>query len=141
MATPDELRAAIAEGREALKAAIAAAANAWETKPQAGEGEDAWSPRQVAEHVIPTEGFFTSAVCAACGYPGLERISGSYPTAQDALRHLDEVIELSNKKLKYVTETDLAKRHERFGSTEDLMVGNARHLNEHAAQIRAAAGV
>jgi hypothetical protein len=139
MPTPDELRAAIAEGRSELKAAISAAAGAWETSP-GGAGEDAWSARQAAEHVIPTEGFFTTAVCKACGYPGLERITGSYPTAADALKHLDDVIEITNKKLKYVTETDLEKRDERFGSAADLMAMSASHLKDHAVQIRAAAG-
>jgi hypothetical protein len=140
MATPDELRAAIAEGRTALKDAIAAAAQGWERAP-GGEGEASWTARQAAEHAIPVEAFFTSAVCSACGYPGVDEVKGSYPTAADALKHLDEVVEMCNKKLKYVSETDLEKKHERFGSAADLLAGNAKHLQEHAAQIRAAAGV
>ena len=68
MASPDEVRAAIKVGQEALADAIAAASDNWEKSPQSGEGEDAWSPRQVAEHVIPAEIYFANAVCAACGY-------------------------------------------------------------------------
>jgi DinB superfamily len=140
MPTPDELRSAIAEGRAALKSAISAAAAGWERVP-AGEGEAGWSARQAAEHVIPTEAFFTTAVCAACGYPGLDEVKGDYPTAAAALTHLDTVIESCNKLLKHVSVTDLEKKHEKFGSAQDLMAFNAKHLNEHAAQIRAAAGV
>ena len=138
MPTADELRSAIADGRQALKEALAAAA-AWERQP-AGTGEAAWSARQTAEHAIPTEAFFTSAVCTACGYPGVDQVKGDYPTAADAIKHLDEVVEMCNKKLKYVSEADLEKKHERFGSAADLLAGNAKHLHEHAAQIRAAAG-
>lgn len=140
MATPDELRAALADGRQALKDAITAAAAGWDKAP-GGEGEASWTARQTAEHAIPTEGFFTNAVCTACGYPGVDEVKGEYPAAADALKHLDEVIEMCNKKLKYVSETDLEKKHERFGTAADLMAMNAGHLTDHAAQIRAAAGV
>ncbi len=140
MANPDELRTALATGRQALKDAITAAASGWERAP-GGEGEAAWTARQAAEHTIPTEAFFTNAVCTACGYPGVDQVTGSYATAADALKHLDEVVEMCNKKLKYVSETDLEKKHEKYGTAADLLAGNANHLNEHAAQIRAAAGV
>ncbi|MFN0147996.1 MAG: DinB family protein [Dehalococcoidia bacterium] len=140
MATPDELRTAIAAGREALRSAISAASAGWERVP-AGEGEAGWSARKTAEHAIPTEAFFTTAVCAACGYPGLEEVKGDYPTAADALTQLESVIESCNKLLKHVSVTDLEKKHEKFGTAAELMAFNATHLNEHAAQIRAAAGV
>lgn len=139
MPTPDELRTAIAEGRQAFRDALSAAAAGWERQP-GGTGEEAWSARQVAEHVIPAEAFFTTAVCKACGYPGVDRVTGSYATAQDAIKHFDEVVEMCNKKLKYVSETDLEKKHERLGTSADVMAMNANHLVEHAAQVRAAAG-
>lgn len=139
LATPDEIRAALAESRSALRDAIAGAGEAWEKKPEGGEGEDAWSPRQVAEHVIPLEARMTSMVCDTCGYPGVDPVEGNYPTVEAALASFDEVIAMDDKKLKYVSDTDLAKEHERLGSVETLMqrflVG---HQNEHAAQIRAA---
>ncbi len=137
--TPDQLRAALAEGRAALKAAIEAAAGAWETRQASGEGEEAWSPREVAEHVIPVEAYFTTLVCEVRGYPGLDRVTGSYATAAEALAGLDAVVELCNEKLKYVTETDLRKSDEKYGSCADLLENNITHLNDHAAQIGAAA--
>jgi hypothetical protein len=142
MPTPDELRAEIAEGREILRAALEAAKNGdWERKPAAGEGEAAWSAREVAQHVIPAEAFFATAICVACGYPGVEFSNRSYASPAEALAALDEVIEITNKKIKYVTDTDLLKPHDRFGSVEGLMKTSAGHLRDHAAQIRAAAGV
>ena len=85
MAAPDELRAAIAEGRAAFRSALESANDSWEKTPAGGEGEDAWSPRQVAEHLIPTESYFTTQICKACGYPGLDRVEASYATAAEAL--------------------------------------------------------
>ncbi|MBI5948135.1 MAG: DinB family protein [Chloroflexi bacterium] len=138
--TPDELRAALADGRAALKAAIEAATAAWETQPASGEGEAAWSPRQVAEHAIPVEAYYTTVICKVCGYPGVDRVTASYATAAEALAGLDAVVEMCNKKLKYVSETDLVKSDEKYGSCASLLKSNITHLNDHAAQIRAVAG-
>lgn len=140
MATPDELRTAIAEGRATLRAALAAANGAaWEMEPGSGEGEAAWSARQAAEHVIGAEAFFTNAVCTACGYPGVEFTNRSYATPAAATAALAEVSALTDAKLKHVTESDLGHLHDRFGSVEGLMKTSAGHLRDHAAQILAAA--
>ncbi len=141
MATPDELLSAIGEARTTLKAALEAAkAGDWEKKA-AGEGEEAWSAREVAQHVIPSEAFFATATCKACGYPGVEFSNRDYPDAAAALAALDEVIEVTNKKIKYVTDTDLEKPQDGFGSVEALLTYQAVHLREHSEQLRAAAGV
>ncbi len=141
MATPDELRAALAEARADFRKAISDAAGAWEKTPAQGEGEEAWSPRQAAEHAIAAEAYFTSAICKACGYPGVDRVEPAYAGADEAIRAFDEVVEMCNKKLQYITETDLEKSHERFGTVENLMQVNAGHMREHAAQMRAVAGM
>jgi len=138
--TADQLRASLADGRAALRAAIETAAGTWERRPVSGEGEDGWSPRQAAEHVIPTEAYFTTLVCKVCGYPGVDRVTGSYATAAEALAGLDAVVEMCNKKLKYVSETDLEKTDEKYGSCLGLLKTNITHLNDHAVQIRAVAG-
>jgi predicted transglutaminase-like cysteine proteinase len=141
MPSPDELRAAIAEGREELRAALQSAhQETWQLRPMGGESEGAWSAREVAEHVIPAEAFFATAICKACGYPGVEFERREYHTPADALQALDEVIEVTNKKIKYVTDTDLEKTDERWGSVENLMKVSAGHLKDHAAQIRTASG-
>ncbi|MFN0095567.1 MAG: DinB family protein [Dehalococcoidia bacterium] len=143
MPTPDELRAAIADGRAALRSALEAAASGdWEKRPASGEGEAAWSARETAEHTVEIEALFATAVCTACGYPGVEFAKPSYATPAEAIAGLEAVTELTNKKLKYVSETDLEKVHDQWKrSAADIMGVNAHHLNDHAAQIRTAAGV
>ena len=143
MATPDELRGAIADGRAALRSALeAAASGAWERKLAGGEGEAGWSAREAAEHVVPVEAMFTTAVCTACGYPGVEFAQPSYATAAEAIAGLEAVTELTNKRLKYVSDTDLEKVHAEWKrSAADILAVDAHHLHEHAAQIRLAAGV
>lgn len=138
MPTPDELRAAIEEGREELRSALRAASPAtWETKPPAGDGEDSWSPRQAAEHVIGAELFFATEVCAACGYPGVEMKRFSLESPQDALAAFDEAAATAHGRLKYVSETDLAHKSERFNTDVAGVLGiHAHHLKEHAAQIQ-----
>ncbi|HJN93210.1 MAG TPA: DinB family protein [Dehalococcoidia bacterium] len=142
MATPDEVRAAIKVGREALVDAITGAADNWEKAPQEGDGEDAWSARQVAEHVIPAEVFFAGAVCKACGYAGPESpISGKpqFATAAEAQAALEQVVAAADSKIKYVSEEDLSHTHETMGSVESLMRMTAWHLLDHAMQMQTAA--
>ena len=142
MATPDEVRAAIKVGQEALADAIATASDNWEKSPQSGEGEDAWSPRQVAEHVIPAEIYFANAVCAACGYDGPENSiteDAKFATAAEAQAALEAVIAAANSKIKYVSEEDLSHAHDSMGNVENVMRITAWHSLDHAMQINAAA--
>lgn len=141
MPTPDELRADLEESRKAFRAALGELeASAWETAPQSGEGEDSWSPRQTAQHAIGAEAFFTNAICTACGYPGVEAPKPDFATPADALKGFEEVIELTNKKLKYISVEDLAKPHDRFGNVEGLLQTDIGHLRDHAQQMKTAAG-
>ena len=73
MPTADELRAGIHGGVAALRASIQVSEANWDTpKGTADDGEAGWSPRQVAEHVIPSTLMFANGICAACGYEGPE---------------------------------------------------------------------
>ena len=138
MATPDELRADLAAAKQEFEEALKAAGEGWERKPASGEGEDAWSPRQAAEHCIGADVGYATAVCLACGYPGLERWQGSYATPEEALAGFGEARALSEGRLKYVTEKDLAMQNQRGYSVEQMIAANAQHFRDHAAQIRAA---
>jgi hypothetical protein len=140
MASPDELRAQLEESRSFFRAALGEIdPAAWEKQPASGEGEDAWSPRQAAQHAIGAEAFFTTAICTACGYPGVEAPKPDFATPADAVKGFDEVVELTNKKLKYITVEDLAKPHDRFGSVEGLLKTDIGHLRDHAEQMKTAA--
>jgi hypothetical protein len=73
MATPKELLKAIQEQRVELHEALHEVHDTWETKPAGAEGEDTWSPKDVAQHVIGAEWFFTNQIVRACGYPTSQR--------------------------------------------------------------------
>jgi hypothetical protein len=142
MATPDELRTALAEARDDFAGALRAAdGDAWDRAPESGEGEAAWSARQAAEHCIASDVAYASAVCIACGYPGLERLEASYATPGDALAGLEQASALADGRLKYVTEKDLEMKNQRGISVAQIMQHAANHFRDHARQIREAAGV
>ena len=139
----DELRANVAAARTVLRAAIATAADSWETpKGTAADGEAGWSPRQAAEHAIPSELMFTDAICAACGYDGPENpLDGepSFASAADALAALDAVIAAADSKVDYVQDEELGKTTAAFGfeavSVAWLMEMDVWHLADHSAQM------
>ena len=142
MPTADELRAGIAGGRAALRAAIQAAADNWETpKGTAEDGEAGWSPRQTAEHVIPSELMFAGGVCAACGYDGPENpLTGAeFASADDAVAALDAITAACDGKVKHVQDHELGKSAGGEGMAAmpvaALMIADIWHLTDHAAQI------
>ena len=148
MATPDELRAEIAAARNTLRTALQGASqDTWEQQPAtdsagaSSEGEDAWSARQAAEHVIGAEIHFTNLVCKACGYPGPDSpFAGgkpSFDSVDEARSALDDAIAAADSKIKYITDTDLAIERDE-GTVETLVAFWPQHTREHAEQIDAA---
>ena len=142
MPTADELRTSVAAARTVLRTAITASADNWETpKGTADDGEAGWSPRQVAEHVIPSELMFANGICAACGYDGPENpLSGaSFASAADALAALDAVAAAADSKVNYVQDEELGKSAGGEGMAAvpvaGLMVMDMWHLADHAAQM------
>ena len=142
MPTPDEVRADVAAARDELAAALSAApAATWERAPASGEGEDAWSAREAAQHVIGAEMYFASAVCEACGYDGPESpfpggLELASPEAASAT--LDQAAAAADSKMRHVTAGDLERSHERMGPLPAIFESWSGHLREHAAQIAAA---
>lgn len=137
MSRPDELRAAIEEARAGLRRAIEAASGVWE-RPQASEAGSRWTCRELAEQALADEILFTSAICEACGYPGLPPRDDGLPTAAAALDELERVASLCDGRTKYVTEGDLSMRKEGWGSVEEMLVTRATRLRDHARRIRGA---
>lgn len=144
MSQADELRAGISGARAALRVAIAASAahGNWETaKGTADDGEAGWSPRQVAEHVIPSEIMFAGAICGACGYEGPENpLSGTeFADPADALAALDSVATAFDSKINYVQDEELGKAGDGEGlagaPVGALMAMATWHIADHAAQI------
>jgi hypothetical protein len=138
MATPDELRADLAEARKEFAEALREAGEAWERVPLGGEGEAAWSPRQAAEHCVAADVMYASAVCATCGYPGLDRLEASYASAADAVIGLEQASAIADGRLKYVTDRDLAMKNQRGNTVESIMLHAIAHFRDHAQQIREA---
>jgi hypothetical protein len=136
--TPDELRADLADARAAFAEAVRGAGEAWARAPASGDGEDAWSPRQAAEHCIAADVMYASAVCLACGYPGLDRIDASYASPDEAMAGLEKASALADGRLKYVTDKDLLMKNQRGYSVEDMIRASSKHFRDHAAQVLAA---
>lgn len=142
MPTADELRTSVAAARTVLRTAITASADNWETpKGTADDGEAGWSPRQVAEHVIPSELMFANGICAACGYDGPENplSDTSFASAADALAALNAVAAAADSKVNYVQDEELGKSAGGEGMAAvpvaGLMVMDMWHLADHAAQM------
>ena len=143
MPTADELRASVAAARAVLRTAITAAADNWETpKGAADDSGPGWSPRQAAEHAVPSEMMFADAICAACGYDGPENPLGdapSFASAADALAALDAVVAAADSKVEYVQDAELGKETAAFGfdavSVAWLMEMDVWHLADHSAQM------
>lgn len=143
MATPKELRANISEARAQFLEALHDVHGTWETKPQGtADGENAWSPQQVAQHVAGADWFFTNEICLACGAPAVARpgLDASTPakTAGTIARNAVKYEDL----MRHVSEGDLAKQIGSEGplkgaTVEAALATWAGHLNDHAAQMRA----
>ena len=110
-------------------------------KPAGGEGEDAWSPKEVAQHIVGAEWFFTNLIGQACGAPSMERPQFDVTTPQQAAAALRQVGEGNDTVLNKLTEGDLAKTTEtRFGtqSVQQLLEMMTNHARDHVNQLRAA---
>jgi hypothetical protein len=140
MANPNDLRGDLVEARADLQAAFHAAHQAWDRAPSAGQGEEAWSPRQAAEHVIGVEVYFTSNIAVACGAPAIETPVVNCATPADAAAALTRVSALCDRTLRHISETDLSKTYQNnrgeSRTVEQALTTMASHAREHAQQIR-----
>ena len=112
-------------------------------KPESGEGEDAWSAREAAQHVIGAELYYANAVCEACGYDGPESPFASgleLASPEAASAALAQATAAADSKIQHVSAGDLERSHERMGPLPDVFESWSGHLRDHAAQITAAGG-
>ena len=136
MASAEELRTSISAGQAALREAIAGAGEVWEQAPEGGEGEDSWSPRQAAEHVIGSEVLFVGAIAGAIDQAKPERAELALASTEEALAALTAAVEVSARVYAAVTDDDLAKEAGGGNSTVESMMGiHAGHGADHAQQI------
>ena len=144
MTTRDELRADLDSARKELEAAIQAAAPNWEREPESGEGEEAWSARQAAEHVVRSEVFYARTASQALGRDDpanpFADAPPQFPDVDAALAAYGLAVEAADSVLAQVTVEDLAVEHERHGNVEGILTSHLEHVRNHANQIGEAAG-
>ena len=141
MPAPQDMLQQLRQARSDAEAAIIECNEKWEVKPTGGEGEDAWSPKEVAQHIVGAEWFFTNLIGQACGAPSMERPQFDVTTPQQAAAALRQVGEGNDTVLNKLTEGDLAKTTEtRFGtqSVQQLLEMMTNHARDHVNQLRAA---
>lgn len=142
MSDPKSLRAAIVEARADFQAAIHDAAAAWDRAPQAGEGDDSWSPRQHAEHAIRSEMFHASAIAEACGYGKRDIPRPSLETPAAAAAEAVRQAAAADNVIRHVQEHEMEKVFSMRGmerTVAQLLERMSTHLNEHATAMRAQA--
>jgi hypothetical protein len=141
MPTAEEYRAELDTSRAALRVAIESASGSWE---QAPDGDDQWSPRAVAEHVIGAEYYFAKLVAAAMQGKETDGPDLSFASTSDAASAFEEAIEVADKAYRYVEDRDLEKPSELNagdsypGTIEGVLQLATWHLTDHAEQIAAA---
>lgn len=143
MATPKELRADIVEGRAQVQEALHGAHEAWDRKPAGSpEGEDAWSPKQVAQHLVGGEWYWTNEICKACGAPEVARPDLAANTPAQAAATLTRNAPKFDDLLRHVSDTDLEKPMG-SGAFAGRTVGQVlemwpSHVRDHINQLKAA---
>ena len=120
------------------------AGQVWETKPEAGEGEDAWCSRQVAEHIAGSNLFFGAGIADAIGVaaPKLERLT--LDSAEAALAKTSETHAAFTGVCQTIADSQLAMEidHPRLGKqTLGGILGIVvHHYGDHANQLKTLRG-
>jgi hypothetical protein len=84
--TDTNLKAALSAAASNYLGELKQAGDVWEQKPTtAGEGEDAWSARQVAEHVAGASLYFANGLAKAVGAEGPAMQRFQFATAPEAV--------------------------------------------------------
>jgi hypothetical protein len=145
MTSARDLRAAIIENRAQLQAALHGAHAAWEQTPAAPEGgEESWSPRQVAEHLVSAEWLFTDRIAQAGG-----ATAGAHPTVDAATpaataAWATRVGASCDDILRQISDGDMEKafEHPRMGTrtVAQMLEILVSHGKDHVDQLRRAAG-
>ena len=141
-ATISSVKANVIAAFESYIAELKQAAPHWERKPAAGgEGEDAWSARQVAEHIAGSGPFFAAGIAQAIGVPGPTPAPVSLPDPRDAVVATEGGHAALMGVVDQVKDEQLSMPidHPRLGKqTLGGVIGIvAYHLNDHAGQLKA----
>lgn len=136
-----QLRDEIGAAYESYIAELKEAGTNWERKPANGaEGEEAWSARQVAEHVASSTTFFANGIAATIGTEGPAIQRPTFVSADDAVTAMGPIQGQLMAVVEQVTDPQLDIERE-FGplgtSTLERVVGIlSHHLMDHGNQLR-----
>lgn len=140
MATAAEAKSAIESAYETYAAELAQAAPVWEIKPAAGEGEDAWCARQVAEHIAGSGPFFAAGLASAIGVEGPTLARIELPDASGAPAETQRTHGILMNVVSQISDDQMAIEidHPRLGKqTVGGILGIlSYHLNDHANQLK-----
>lgn len=120
------------------------AQSVWEIKPDAGNGEEAWSARQVAEHIAGASTFFAGRVAGAVGVQPPAAQQFQLASASEALTATEGAygslmaVVAQVKDAQLVEEIDLPRigKHT-VGSLLGIV---AYHMKDHANQLKTLRG-
>src|SRR5687767_9163717 len=107
MTNAQALHEAIIGARAELHRALHEAHAAWDTRPTAGEGEEAWSPREAAAHIILADWFFSNAIGRACGAEKLPEPAVDARTPGEAAAALSRIATHDDAVLRLVRDEQL----------------------------------
>ena len=144
-ATAAGMKTGIETAFEAYLSQLGATGAVWEKKPaEAGEGEDAWCARQVAEHIAGANSFFGAGIAGIIGVEGptpapiqlanpTEAIGRTRETFAGLLAVLDQVKD---------EQLGMEVEHPRLGkqTVGSLMGIVDYHLKDHAQQLKTLCG-
>jgi hypothetical protein len=139
--TVDDIRRDLDAGFNSYLAELQQAGPNWDRKPLAGEGEDAWSARQVAEHIAGSLRFFGAGIARALGVegPALQRFE--LPSVDQAVTATRDANDAFMSVVGRVSEESLAAEIEdpRMGKfTVESILGIAvNHFGDHRNQLKA----
>ncbi|MBA4180400.1 MAG: hypothetical protein C0506_07420 [Anaerolinea sp.] len=143
--TAASVRAEIQAAHQAYMAELKQAGAVWDVKPPAGgEGEEAWSARQVAEHIAGANLFFGAGIAQAIGAAAPAMARMELASAADAVARTTETHAALATVVADVKDSQLGMDidHPRLGKqTLGGILGIvAYHYQDHANQLKALRG-
>ena len=144
MPTVQEITNNINSAYHTYMAELTLAGAAWETKPAGGSGEDAWSARQVAEHICGAGGFFAGGIAKAIGAPAAPPAPAVLANVAEAVAAMPASHAKLQEVLTHVKAEQLSTEME-FGplgktNLEAVLGVVSYHYNDHANQLKALRG-
>jgi len=118
------------------------AAPHWDRKPaNDADGEEAWSARQVAEHIADASPFYAAAVAKAVGITPSQLGHHTFPTASDSIAATEAAHRVLMDVIDQLSESQLATETENrvMGKTtvNGIVLACSSHVRDHTKQLQA----